>query len=250
MIPGAMAAQLQQGLADFLRVSFWSSTPGMEQVVEDLIAEPGGLGKGPYLSVKLPFLAGTQPDYFAQVPLPFTPHAHQEQAFAPLGGRRKHGTLVATGTGSGKTECFIQPILDHCLAEHDVPGVKAILVYPMNALGTDQAERLARAIHGNDRLRGRGTAGLYIGGQGRKSRGHVRMGKEHIITDRSAMRASPQRRVLWSPAGVAGCQADQVRGEGRGLHRRPRRGLQGKKGVAREAGSRGSRAPDARGETA
>ncbi len=194
MIPSALAAQLQQGLADFLRVSFWSSTPGMERVVDDLIAEPGGLGKGPYLSVKLPFVTGSKPDYFPEVPLPFTPHAHQERAFGRLGGGRS--TLVATGTGSGKTECFVQPILDHCLAEHDVPGVKAILIYPMNALGTDQAERLARAIHGNERLRGRVTAGLYIGGQGRGGRGRARMGKGHILTDRVAMRKSPPHILL------------------------------------------------------
>ena len=41
MIPSALASQLQQGLADFLRFSFWSSTPGMEHVIDDLLAEPG-----------------------------------------------------------------------------------------------------------------------------------------------------------------------------------------------------------------
>ena len=46
---------------------------------------------------------------------------------------------MAPGTGSGKTECFVQPILAHCLAEHDVSGIKAILVCPMNALGTPRA---------------------------------------------------------------------------------------------------------------
>ena len=58
MIPSALSAQLQQGLIDFLRFSFWSSTPGMEQVIEDLIARPGALVKGPYISVKLTFVTG------------------------------------------------------------------------------------------------------------------------------------------------------------------------------------------------
>ena len=77
MIPAALAGQLQRGLADFLRFSFWSSTPGMEHVIEDLLAEPGGLLKGPYVSLKLPFVSGTNPEFFSDVPLPFTPHAHQ-----------------------------------------------------------------------------------------------------------------------------------------------------------------------------
>ncbi len=64
MIPSALAAQLQQGLADFLRVSFGSSTPGLERVIEDLNDEPGGLGKGPCLSLTLPFRAWRKPDFF------------------------------------------------------------------------------------------------------------------------------------------------------------------------------------------
>ena len=46
-------------------------------------------------------------------------------------------TLVSTGTGSGKTECFLYPIVSTCLSLRDaaVPqGVSAVIVYPMNAL--------------------------------------------------------------------------------------------------------------------
>ena len=146
MIPSALSGQLQQGLADFLRFSFWSCTPGMGHVIDDLMSEPGGLLKGPYISVKLPFVSGENPNFFPNVPLGFTPHFHQEQAFARLGGHRKLSTLVATGTGSGKTECFLLPILDYGLHDADNKGVKAILVYPMNALATDQAGRIAQMV--------------------------------------------------------------------------------------------------------
>lgn len=47
MIPSALTGQLEQDLADFLRFSFWSSTPGMENVDDDLLAESGGLLEGP-----------------------------------------------------------------------------------------------------------------------------------------------------------------------------------------------------------
>jgi len=78
---------------------FWSSTPGMERVIDDLMGEAGGVTRGPYLSVKLPFESRGRADFFPDVPLPYPPHAHQTVAFERLGGRRKLSTLVATGTG-------------------------------------------------------------------------------------------------------------------------------------------------------
>jgi hypothetical protein len=54
-------------------------------------------------------------------------------------------TIVATGTGSGKTETFLFPVLDYCLREQR-KGVKALIVYPMNALANDQLRRLSELI--------------------------------------------------------------------------------------------------------
>jgi DEAD/DEAH box helicase domain-containing protein len=164
LIPTALVAQLQRGMGDFLRTSFWSNTPGFEHLIDGLLETSGGLFQGPYVSLKLPFRPGTGgPGVIAELPLGFTPYIHQEQAFRRLTGNKKLNTLIATGTGSGKTECFLLPILADCLRRAGSPGVKAILIYPMNALATDQAQRLARLIHGNDRLRHAVTAGLYIG---------------------------------------------------------------------------------------
>ena len=131
MIPAALSAQLERGLGDFLRMSFWSSTPGMEGVIERLVSTPGGVLKGPYVSVKLPFCKGGEDEFFSEVPLGFPAHLHQEQAFARLSAAKPSSTLVATGTGSGKTECFLWPILDYCRRHVGTPGIKAILVYPM-----------------------------------------------------------------------------------------------------------------------
>ena len=77
--------------------------------------------------------------------------------------REPQPTLVTTGTGSGKTEAFLIPVLDHCRRAKQAGkrGVKAVLLYPMNALATDQAMRI------NDFLTRPElkdvTAGLYIG---------------------------------------------------------------------------------------
>ena len=49
--------------------------------------------------------------------------------------------IVATGTGSGKTECFLLPLLDDAL-RHSGDGVRAIVIYPLNALANDQLGRL------------------------------------------------------------------------------------------------------------
>src|SRR5439155_22814941 len=68
-------------------------------------------------------------------------HEHQESALRAIVGEQ-HNVIVATGTGSGKTECFLYPILDALLKEPEDerrrPGVRALLVYPLNALANDQ----------------------------------------------------------------------------------------------------------------
>ena len=98
-------------------------------------------------------------------------HKHQELALRSI--KSGQHTIIATGTGSGKTEGFLLPILDHCLHLRDLPspsrrgskmpnavvgnggevagvgpGVTAVLVYPMNALVNDQLDRLRRLLAG------------------------------------------------------------------------------------------------------
>jgi replicative superfamily II helicase len=65
-------------------------------------------------------------------------HTHQEEAITRVA--RGENVIVATGTGSGKTECFLFPIIDSLLKANIAfqPGVRAIIVYPMNALANDQ----------------------------------------------------------------------------------------------------------------
>lgn len=66
-------------------------------------------------------------------------HKHQ-QAALELSAKHNKSLLVATGTGSGKTESFLYPIAHDLLTdpESDKPGVRALLIYPMNALANDQ----------------------------------------------------------------------------------------------------------------
>ena len=190
MIPSVIARQVQQGVKDFLRTTFPIATPHFRHLLDSLVERENGLFQGPYLSIHLPFRQGQGgKDFFPDVPLKFPPYLHQERAFQRLSGERPRSTLVATGTGSGKTECFLYPILDSCHRQRGEPGIKAILIYPMNALATDQAGRLARTIWNNPKLKGNVTAGLFVG-QSEKEPSMV-MGPEGIVTNKETLRLKP-----------------------------------------------------------
>lgn len=78
---------------------------------------------------------GQLPSYLLDRPL----HGHQYQAI--IEACEHHGSLlVATGTGSGKTECFLYPLAHLLLDDPNprAPGVRCLLIYPMNALANDQ----------------------------------------------------------------------------------------------------------------
>lgn len=165
MIPSVVATQIRRCVEDYLRTTFNPTTPGFENLIERFIQKPENVCRGPYISLGLPFRTGTGGDPFPEIPLEFTPFLHQEKAFDRLAPPNYRSTLVATGTGSGKTECFLLPVLEHCRRRrtHKERGIKAIFIYPMNALATDQAKRIARTIHSTPALKGQVTAGLYVG---------------------------------------------------------------------------------------
>ena len=189
MIPTVVAAEVVQALRDFLITGFKPSNPELASVIEDFLAEPTNLTRGPYLSLALPFQKAPGDEPFPEVPLGFTPYHHQRTAMDCLASESGKSTVVATGTGSGKTECYLLPILDHCREQAGKPGIKAIIIYPMNALAMDQATRIARRIHGNPSLQGKLTAGLYVGG--REETPRKKMVAEHVITDRQTLRQNP-----------------------------------------------------------
>jgi len=89
---------------------------------------------------------------------PVSLYRHQSEAVRPiLGG---HNTIVATGTGSGKSFCFGIPIASEALRLQDqrVRGIKALIVYPMNALANSQYEDFAKRLAGSGL-----TLALYTG---------------------------------------------------------------------------------------
>lgn len=107
-------------------------------------------------------------------------HKHQAEALT----RDGENYLVATGTGSGKTEAFLFPLINGLLEQTDLsdPGVRAILIYPLNALANDQMQRIARLL-----FKDLADPGITLG----RYTGQVRSG---------ATRTEEERRIVETPS--------------------------------------------------
>lgn len=193
MLPSLLAEDIRTGLREFLTLGFEPSDAFFKGVVQRFADNEELWWKGPWVQVGLPFRTGEQgKGYFANFSLPFGGYEHQEQAWERIcSDRGAANTLVATGTGSGKTECFLYPVLDHCIRcrENGELGIKALIIYPMNALATDQARRFAELCHqqpGLQQLR----VGLFVGGL-EPNVGQVVMTPKEVITDRETLRKNP-----------------------------------------------------------
>jgi ATP-dependent helicase YprA (DUF1998 family) len=76
--------------------------------------------------------------------LPLVLHKHQDEAIRVA--REGQSYVLTTGTGSGKSLAYIVPIVDYVLRHPDQPGIKAIVVYPMNALANSQKGELEKYL--------------------------------------------------------------------------------------------------------
>jgi superfamily II DNA/RNA helicase len=133
--------------------------------------------KGPYLECVDAFLLGKSlsdlvheqlmspkfKELFKHDPDQFTRplYKHQEDALrVALAGKNM---VVTTGTGSGKTECFLYPVIHYLLEQEKngmlSPGVRILLLYPMNALANDQMQRLRELLKDSPSI----TFGSYTG---------------------------------------------------------------------------------------
>ena len=160
--PIAFERELGERLRSYLLTTLpiHEKFPKLRQRMEDLLTQEAQLIKGPFVETISDFEKGKSlSDLVAEGlastkladlgPHEFTRpmHKHQESAFLTI-TREQSNAVIATGTGSGKTECFLYPILHSLLSSADrSPGVRALLVYPLNALANDQLyHRLVPAV--------------------------------------------------------------------------------------------------------
>ncbi|MEU8265820.1 DEAD/DEAH box helicase [Sphaerisporangium sp. NPDC049002] len=189
MKPTLAAEELQRNLTQFLTTTFALAEKPVREALERFLTHPEqGIFRGPYLRIRTPFRAAEEGwrDALGWAPQDFMPYRHQARAFQRLSSLNKapQPTLITTGTGSGKTESFLLPVLDHCRRERaeQRPGVKAVLLYPMNALATDQAHRMNEYLRQPDLQRV--TAALYIGDT-------PEVGYQRVMTQRAEIRRNP-----------------------------------------------------------
>lgn len=201
MLPLQQAYEVKHSILEYLKATFSFKDKSVHEAFYSFINHPEeGIFKGAYVSLKLPFVKSVNN---SEIPLEikpnFPPYDHQYKSFSRLttnNGNIPKSTLITTGTSSGKTECFLYPILDYCYKNINRQGVKVIILYPMNALATDQAKRLAETIHADDRLKGKVTAGLFIGEGKEKKKYPTEMGESHVIENRQTIVDSPPDIIL------------------------------------------------------
>ncbi|PXY20009.1 DEAD/DEAH box helicase [Prauserella flavalba] len=194
LLPTLQAHRIRTGLVDYLTTTFGLTDGDAREALDRFLSDPDtGMFKGPYVRLRLPFRPADDGwrdtlDWYEGFP----PYGHQAAAFARLASRadgqdrRPLPTLVTTGTGSGKTEAFLYPIIDHVLRarRNGEKGTKALILYPMNALANDQAARLTTLLTTHRELADV-TAALYIGQEGPT---RTRVTKDGLITERGVIR--------------------------------------------------------------
>lgn len=145
----------------YLKTMFDINDPDYRALFEKRLEDSKAFEKGPYLDVTNSFFKGKsledlikeglissefrKLDRLYKIP---NLHYHQEKALRKaIDGQ---SLIVSTGTGSGKTECFLLPIVNELLREKENgtldDGVRALIIYPMNALANDQIDRLRKTF--------------------------------------------------------------------------------------------------------
>lgn len=175
--------KLNQSLIDYLLTTFDVNKDGKEPELAFKIRESlyrqDALFKGPFLEFIHPYKTassinelineGTLSPKLSKLqsfslerpePLPIDAplYFHQEKAIKKL-CIENASIVISSGTGSGKTECFLLPIINDLL-EDDTSGVRALLVYPLNALVNDQLDRLRILLKGTNITFGKYTGEL------------------------------------------------------------------------------------------
>lgn len=169
MADGANTVQmkLRHELEDYIKSQYFGKSPLLLNALNDRLDKEGLLYQKPYIesspaykTVDNGIMESSIPDWMkdffmrlskAGLGVYPSPFIHQIQALENY--YEGHDLFISTGTGSGKTECFMWPLLAKLTEEAKTSadtwkqrGVRTIIMYPMNALVSDQVGRLRRLI--------------------------------------------------------------------------------------------------------
>ncbi|WP_187119895.1 DEAD/DEAH box helicase [Corynebacterium provencense] len=173
--PIAAAEHISQDYRRYLKTMLRPSNSLISEAFFTAVDTAESLTTGPILQLTPPYAPGNSPqtlidqgvlqESFTQldsaIPLDRPLYQHQEQALHKVASGRN--LIVSTGTGSGKTESFLIPVLNELFRQKEAgelgPGVRALLLYPMNALANDQVKRLRQLLVNTPEI----TFGRYTG---------------------------------------------------------------------------------------
>ena len=136
----------------------------LQKIVDDLFVSPEAMPLVECMDAYEPILPEEKAKAMALVrnlwDKDYLPYKHQmkcweflRNGFVGENQEKVKSIVVTTGTGSGKTECFMDPLVADLLDRWDVNpknGIKAIFLYPLNALMEDQKLRLQELLDGTD----------------------------------------------------------------------------------------------------
>ena len=158
--PIAAVEQPRQDFIRYLLTAYPLRDPHLRYGLKQQLEIPGTVWQHPYVEGSQPYRPAdsisaliNQDVLHPEMARMFIPserplYQHQEKAVKVV-IQQQQNVVVATGTGSGKTECFLIPMLDMLLKEEanlSIPGVRALILYPMNALVNDQVKRLRKLL--------------------------------------------------------------------------------------------------------
>jgi len=205
----------------YLETTFYFKDPVLRKSFRECLTS-GYLKKGPYLEATPVFIKGKMTGELLeellekQIDKGFLGavfsnrdlYLHQQEAITKV-FKDKENTVVATGTASGKTETFLFPILLHLyqefLSRELSSGIRALILYPMNALAFDQREKLGEIC---EKLKETGspfnfTFGQYTGetpedkyDTWRQAEVHIKNRFEGELVLRKEMRENPPHILL------------------------------------------------------
>lgn len=141
----------------YLTTTFSTNNENYNRQLQAALSEDKAIADGPYISMTDPYEKGANLVSLVNEGIvsseilkmkSFHPqrslYRHQEEAIRKASEGKN--LIVTTGTGSGKTESFLIPLINYLLKEKEngtlSAGVRALIIYPMNALVNDQIRRL------------------------------------------------------------------------------------------------------------
>jgi ATP-dependent helicase YprA (DUF1998 family) len=174
--PAESSKRIVEFFRKYLLTTFKTNKDIYNRQLKEQLSEDGVISKGPYISMSDSFEKDktlrelVEEDILCRELLQLSElhpdrklYKHQVEAICKANNGKN--LIITTGTGSGKTECFLIPIINHLMREKEKgtlgPGVRTLIIYPMNALVNDQIRRL-RDIFSNYQECGI-TFGKYTG---------------------------------------------------------------------------------------